>query len=104
MGMLLTSMLLFRADLLVLQLNVFMRKSQQLAIANIAQSVNVISPISASCEADCKRKLIFVRTATKPDGLLKQATFFPFALFSKYMRGIALDVAGQLIQLFDWRS
>lgn len=39
-------------------------------MANIAQSVNVISPLM-----------------TTPDGLMKQTTWWPFLLFCKYMRG-----------------
>jgi alpha-N-arabinofuranosidase len=44
-------------------------------MANIAQSVNVISPLT-----------------TTPDGLIKQTTYFPLYLFSQYMRGDALAV------------
>lgn len=46
-------------------------------MANIAQSVNVISPL-----------------ITTKDGVVKQATWWPLLLFSKYMRGdtVALNV------------
>jgi alpha-L-arabinofuranosidase len=44
-------------------------------MANIAQSVNVISPLT-----------------TTPDGLIKQTTYWPLYLFSQYMRGDALAV------------
>ncbi|KAK3698219.1 hypothetical protein LTR37_017044 [Vermiconidia calcicola] len=51
-------------------LNVFVRQSKYVAMANIAQSVNVISPLM-----------------TTKDGLVKQTTWWPLLLFSKYMRG-----------------
>jgi alpha-L-arabinofuranosidase len=44
-------------------------------MANIAQSVNVISPLT-----------------TTRDGIIKQPTWWPLLLFSKYMRGAALAV------------
>jgi alpha-N-arabinofuranosidase len=44
-------------------------------MANLAQSVNVISPLS-----------------TTPDGILKQATWYPLLLFSRHMRGQTLAV------------
>src|ERR1700712_1897395 len=44
-------------------------------MANIAQSVNVISPLT-----------------TTSTGLIKQTTWWPLLLFSKYMRGDALAV------------
>ncbi|KAF2196576.1 glycoside hydrolase [Delitschia confertaspora ATCC 74209] len=58
-------------------LNVFVRQSAHVGMANIAQSVNVISPLM-----------------TTPTGLLKQTTWWPLLLFSKYMRGdqIAVNV------------
>ncbi|KAI5458262.1 family 51 glycoside hydrolase [Mariannaea sp. PMI_226] len=58
-------------------LNVFVRQSQHMGMANIAQSVNVISPLM-----------------TSKDGIMKQPTWWPLLLFSKYMRGetIALNV------------
>lgn len=51
-------------------LNVFVRKSRDLGMACIAQSVNVISPLM-----------------TSKDGITKQTTWWPLLLFSRYMRG-----------------
>lgn len=51
-------------------LNVFIRQSKYVAMANIAQSVNVISPLM-----------------TDQDGLRRQTTWWPLLLFTKYMRG-----------------
>jgi len=51
-------------------LNVFVRQSKYIGMANIAQSVNVISPLM-----------------TTEKGLMKQTTWWPLLLFSKYMRG-----------------
>jgi alpha-N-arabinofuranosidase len=51
-------------------LNVFVRQSKYVGMANIAQSVNVISPLM-----------------TTKNGILKQATWWPLLLFTKYMRG-----------------
>jgi len=51
-------------------LNVFVRQSKYVGMANIAQSVNVISPLM-----------------TTADGIVKQATWWPLLLFSRYMRG-----------------
>lgn len=51
-------------------LNVFVRKSRDVAMACIAQSVNVISPLMTTTE-----------------GITKQTTWWPLYLFSKYMRG-----------------
>ena len=51
-------------------LNVFVRQSKYLGMANLAQSVNVISPLM-----------------TTKDGLVKQTTWWPLLLFSKYMCG-----------------
>ncbi|KAK4145108.1 glycoside hydrolase [Dichotomopilus funicola] len=61
-------------------LNVFVRQAGEIGMANIAQSVNVISPL-----------------LTSPNGLVKQTTWWPLLLFSRYMRGqtIALHVRGQ---------
>jgi alpha-N-arabinofuranosidase len=56
-------------------LNVFIRQSQYIGMANIAQSVNVISPLM-----------------THPEGIVKQTTWWPLLLYSKYMRGEALAV------------
>jgi alpha-L-arabinofuranosidase len=57
-------------------MNVFLRKSDVVKIACLAQIVNTISPIT-----------------TTRDGLLKHTTYYPFALFSKLAVGSALDVA-----------
>ncbi|SMQ49923.1 unnamed protein product [Zymoseptoria tritici ST99CH_3D7] len=51
-------------------LNVFIRQSKYVGMANIAQSVNVISPLM-----------------TTQGGLRKQTTWWPLLLFCKYMRG-----------------
>ena len=61
-------------------LNVFVRQSKYVGMANIAQSVNVISPLM-----------------TNKDGLVKQTTWWPLLLFSKYMRGwtIATHVSSE---------
>ncbi len=56
-------------------LNVFLRKSNVLKIACVAQIVNVISWIH-----------------TRPDGLLIQPSFYAFKLVSNNARGNALDV------------
>lgn len=51
-----------------------------MGMANIAQSVNVISPLM-----------------TTKGGVVKQASWWPYLLFSKYMRGwtVALNVRGE---------
>jgi alpha-N-arabinofuranosidase len=51
-------------------LNVFVRKSKDVSMACIAQSVNVISPLM-----------------TTKEGITKQTTWWPLWLFSRYMRG-----------------
>ncbi len=56
-------------------LNVFLRKSHVLKIACVAQIVNVISWLH-----------------TRPDGLLKQPSFYVFQLVSSLARGEALDL------------
>ncbi|KAH9880475.1 hypothetical protein IAQ61_000766 [Plenodomus lingam] len=58
-------------------LNGFIREAKNLGMATIAQSVNVISPLM-----------------TTKSGLVKQTSWWPLWLFSKYMRGhtIALNV------------
>jgi alpha-N-arabinofuranosidase len=62
--------------LLVAQwMNVFLRKSDVLKIACLAQIVNVIAPI-----------------LTMRDGLLKQSIFYPIMLFSRLASGAAFDV------------
>lgn len=59
-------------------LNVLVRKSKEVEMANIAQSVNVISPLM-----------------TTSTGLVKQTTWYPYELFCKYMKGdlIAVQLA-----------
>lgn len=56
-------------------LNVFVRQSKWMGMANIAQTVNVISPLM-----------------TTKSGIVKQATWWPLLLFSKYMRGWTVGV------------
>jgi alpha-N-arabinofuranosidase len=56
-------------------LNVFLRKSDIVKIACLAQVVNVISPIY-----------------TTRDSLLKHTTYYPLLVFSKLASGAALDV------------
>lgn len=51
-------------------LNVFVRQSKYVGMANIAQSVNVIAPLM-----------------TAENGLMKQTIWWPLLLFCKYMRG-----------------
>jgi alpha-N-arabinofuranosidase len=51
-------------------LNVFIRKSKDVSMACIAQTVNVISPLM-----------------TTPEGITKQTTWWPLWLFSRFMRG-----------------
>lgn len=51
-------------------LNVLVRQSKHIGMATIAQSVNVIAPLM-----------------TTKTGLMKQSTWWPLLLFSKYMRG-----------------
>lgn len=51
-------------------LNVLVRQAKHLSMANLAQSVNVISPLM-----------------TTKEGIWKQTTWWPLFLFSKYMRG-----------------
>ncbi len=56
-------------------MNVFLRKSDVIKIACLAQIVNVIAPI-----------------LTTRDALLKQSIYYPFMLFSRLAAGQALDV------------
>jgi alpha-L-arabinofuranosidase len=56
-------------------LNVFIRQSKYIGMANIAQSVNVISPLM-----------------TTTTSIVKQATWWPLLLFCKYMRGSTIAV------------
>ncbi|HEX5689553.1 MAG TPA: alpha-L-arabinofuranosidase C-terminal domain-containing protein, partial [Roseiflexaceae bacterium] len=59
-------------------LNVFLRRCDVLKIACIAQIVNIIAPI-----------------LTNADGLVKQTTFYPLMLFSRYAAGNSLDALVQ---------
>ena len=63
------------ALVVALWMSVFLRRSDVLKIACLAQIVNVIAPI-----------------LTTTDSLVKQTIFYPFQLFSQYARGAALDV------------
>lgn len=54
-------------------LNVFIRQSKHIGMATVAQSVNVIAPLM-----------------TTASGVVKQTTYWPLLLFSRYMRGKAL--------------
>jgi alpha-N-arabinofuranosidase len=54
-------------------LNVFVRQAKNIGMATIAQSVNVISPLM-----------------TTEHGVVKQSTYWPLYLYSKYMRGKSL--------------
>ncbi|KAI0025102.1 glycoside hydrolase family 51 protein [Xylariomycetidae sp. FL0641] len=54
-------------------LNVFVRQSRYVGMANLAQSVNVISPLMTSAK-----------------GIYKQTIWYPLLLFSRYMRGHTL--------------
>ncbi len=57
-------------------MNVFLRKSNVLKIACLAQAVNVIAPI-----------------LTTKNAMLKQSIYYPFMLFSQLASGTALDVS-----------
>lgn len=57
-------------------MNVFVRQSKYIGMANIAQSVNVLSPLM-----------------TNKDGITKQTSWWPLLLYSKYMRGSAVGVS-----------
>jgi alpha-L-arabinofuranosidase len=59
-------------------MNVFLRKSDVLKVACLAQIVNVIAPI-----------------LTTTDAMLKQSIYYPVMLFSQLASGSALDVAVQ---------
>lgn len=56
-------------------LNVFVRQSESLGMCNLAQVVNVIAPIM-----------------TNETSMFLQTTYYPFKLFSKFMRGNALNL------------
>lgn len=59
-------------------LNVFIRQSKHIGMANLAQSVNVLGPISTGADGG--------------PGLVRQTLWWPLLLFSKYMRGKTLGV------------
>jgi alpha-L-arabinofuranosidase len=59
-------------------LSLFLRKCDVLRVACIAQIVNIIAPL-----------------LTTTDNLLKQSTFYPLVLFSRYAAGAALDLLVQ---------
>ena len=59
-------------------LNVFVRQSRHIGMANLAQSLNVISPLSTRRDGG--------------PGLVRQTTWWPLLLFSRYMRGQTLGV------------
>jgi len=56
-------------------LNVLVRKSKDVAMANLAQSVNVISPLM-----------------TTKDGIIRQTTWWPYELFCRFMKGHQIAV------------
>jgi alpha-L-arabinofuranosidase len=56
-------------------LNVLVRKSKDVGMANLAQSVNVISPLM-----------------TTKTGIIKQTTWWPYELFCKFMKGHQIAV------------
>ncbi len=62
------------ALLVAMQLNLFIRHSKTVKMANIAQIVNVIAPIF-----------------TRPDGYFLQTIFYPFELYSQTCGNITLD-------------
>lgn len=57
-------------------LNAFVRHSDRIRMANLAQMVNVIAPI-----------------VTSPEGLFLQTIYHPLQLFAEHMRGTALDLS-----------
>jgi alpha-N-arabinofuranosidase len=66
------------ALVIALHLNAFIRHAATVRMANLAQIVNVIAPIF-----------------TRPDGLVRQTTYYPFELYSRTCGPIALDVFWQ---------
>jgi alpha-N-arabinofuranosidase len=62
------------ALVVALQMNAFIRHADTVKMANIAQIVNVIAPL-----------------VTRPDGLLRQSIFYPFAAISQAAGDVALD-------------
>lgn len=63
---------------LAVWLNVFVRQSQHVGMANMAQSVNVLGPLSTRRDGG--------------PGLVKQTLWWPLFLFSRFMRGKTLGV------------
>jgi len=63
------------ALVVALQLNAFLRHARWVKMANLAQIVNVIAPI-----------------LTRPEGLLLQSIYYPFALYSQQAGDKVLDV------------
>jgi alpha-N-arabinofuranosidase len=63
-------------------LNVFIRQSQAVKIANLAQLVNVIAPI-----------------VTSPEGLYLQTIYHPLRLYAEQMQEVVLDVHVESPQL-----
>lgn len=57
-------------------MNSFIRRSDVVKVACLAQLVNVIAAV-----------------LTRPDGTLKQSIYYPFALYSKHASGISLTPA-----------
>jgi alpha-N-arabinofuranosidase len=57
-------------------LNIFVRESQSVPIANLAQMVNAIAPIF-----------------TNPDGLFLQTIYHPLRLYAEHVQDLALDPA-----------
>jgi len=73
-------------------MNVFVRQADVVEIACNAQSVNVISPLmTRSATVFQERKEPLLTSMISPTAVLKQPTFYPLLLFSKYMReGVAV--------------
>jgi len=63
------------ALVVALQMNAFIRHADMVKMANIAQIVNVIAPL-----------------VTRPDGLLRQSIYYPFAAISQAAGDTALDL------------
>lgn len=57
-------------------MNSFIRRADVVKVACLAQIVNVIAAV-----------------LTRPDGILKQSIYYPFALYSEYTKGVSLTPA-----------
>ena len=57
-------------------MNSFIRRADVVKVACLAQIVNVIAAV-----------------LTRPDGILKQSIYYPFALYSEYAKGVSLTPA-----------